>query len=323
MAKEVTDGVTAVVAAYNEADRIGLVLGVLTSYPGFAEVIVVDDGSTDDTTGAVSGYDVLLLRVEPNRGKGHAMDIGVDAASSPVIFFADADIIGLTHDMIADTVRPVVEGTCEMFVLMRNRRVYWLRTIMNFIPLLGGERALTKALWLQLPTRYKDRFRIEAGLNFYAIHYGAGLKYRVFPGITQTVKEAKFGFLEGLRRRIAMARDVVAAAWDLQWNDLPPTAASHRRAATRVALSVFGMLVGVLVLAGGVAGPVGFFTSLFSNELRQDPGAPVATFLLRAVSGLSATAVLAIGAVVLALNLAFFALGLVRIITADRIRSEG
>lgn len=316
-------GVTAVVAAYNEADRIDPVLEVLTSYPRFDEVIVVDDGSTDGTADVVAGHDVTCLRVEPNQGKGHAMDVGVTAASGSVIFFADADIIGLTHDMIAETVRPVLAGTCEMFVLMRNRRIYWLRTIMSFIPLLGGERALTKALWEQLPVRHKDRFRIEAGLNFYAIHYGAGLRYRVFPGITQTVKEAKFGFLDGLRRRMAMSRDVVAAAWDLQWNDLPPTAASYRRAATQIALSVFGMLVGLLVLAGGIVGPVGFFTSLFSNELRQDPGAPVVTFLLRVVSGLSATAVLAVGAVVLVLNLAFFGRGLVRIVTAGRIRSRG
>ncbi len=318
-----TIGVSAVVAAYNEADRIGPVLEVLASYPGFDEVIVVDDGSTDATAEVAAGHGVTCVRVEPNQGKGHAMDVGVAAAASPVIFFADADIVGLTHDMIAETVRPVVEGTCEMFVLMRNRRVYLLRTIMNFIPLLGGERALTAALWEQLPARYKDRFRIEAGLNFYAIHYGAGLMYRVFPGISQTVKEAKFGFVDGLRRRLAMSRDVVAAAWDLQWNDLPATATSHRRAATQVALSVFGMLVGMLVVAGGIAGPAGFFTSLFSNELRQDPGAPVVTFLLRVVSGLSATAVLGVGAVVLVLNLAFFTRGLVRIVTADRVRAEG
>lgn len=72
-----------------------------------------------------------------------------------------------------------------------------------------------------------------------------------------------------------------------------------------------------------MAGPVAFFTSLFSNELRQDPGAPLVTLLLRVVSGLSATAVLSIGMVVLVLNLAFFAGGLIRIVTMGRIRSEG
>ena len=46
--KKDRERVTAIVPAYNEADRIGGVLSVLTGY-GFGEIIVVvDDGSTDD-----------------------------------------------------------------------------------------------------------------------------------------------------------------------------------------------------------------------------------------------------------------------------------
>ena len=91
---------TAVVAAYNEAERIATVLRTLVTYPRFADVVVVDDGSTDDTAAVVDAFDVTYLRVEPNHGKGHAMDLGVRHAATDVIFFADADITGLTHTMI-------------------------------------------------------------------------------------------------------------------------------------------------------------------------------------------------------------------------------
>ena len=315
--------VSAIVAAYNEADRIGPVLQTLTTYPGFVEVIVVDDGSTDGTAERAEQFPVTCLRVAPNQGKGHALDVGVAKAAGKVLFFADADIVGLSHDMIAATLEPVVAGDCEMFVLMRNRRIYLLRTIMAFIPLLGGERALTRRLWESLPDRYKAGYRIEAGLNFYAVHHGAGLRYRVFRGIRQTVKESKFGLVNGMRRRLGMFAEVLAAAWDLQTHDLPTLAAFRRRAAAQLALAVVGLLAGLLIVAAGIAGPARFFASLFADELREDPGAPLVTLVLKIVSGLGTGAVLAIGGTVFSLNLAFFVHGLARLLTAGRPRSPG
>lgn len=315
--------VTAVVAAFNEATRIGQVLEILTSYPGFAEVIVVDDGSTDGTAEVAGRFPVRVIEVKPNRGKGGAMDVGVREAKTDVIFFADADIIGLDHEMIRQTVTPVVAGECEMFILMRNRRIYYLHRLMAFVPLLGGERAVTRQLWETLPDRYKDRFRIEAGLNFYAIHYGKGLRYRVFKGITQTVKEAKFGWREGMRRRFQMFGEVIGAAWDLQWNDLPPTARARRAAAGLLALTAVGMTLGMLVTSAGISGPWTFFWSLFDDELREDPDSPIVRLILRMASGLSATAVLAVGVSILLLNAAFFLRTLFKVVRMGSVRQPG
>ena len=313
-------GVTAVVAAYNEAARIGVVLDVLTTYDGFDEVVVVDDGSTDGTGEAVSAYPITYLRVEPNQGKGHAMDVGVLHASTDIIFFADADIVGLTHEMIRETVRPVLDGTCEMFILMRNRKIYYLHMLMTFIPLLGGERALTKDLWLRLPDRYKDRFRIEAGLNFYAIYYGGGLKYRVFQGISQTVKEAKFGFWEGMVRRVKMFRDVISAAWELQRRDVPATVEARRGAVWRIVGSVIGMFVGLFVLGATLVGPISFLQAVFAEELSADPNAPFVRFLLLIASSVSTPVLVVIGVGLLALNGLFFAGALIRLFTLGRTR---
>ncbi|GBD84813.1 poly-beta-1,6-N-acetyl-D-glucosamine synthase [bacterium BMS3Abin02] len=316
-------GVTAIVAAYNEAPRIGRVLDVLTTYPGFEEVIVVDDGSTDGTEDVVAAYPVTYLRIEVNQGKGHAMDVGVARARTDVIFFADADIVGLTHQMIAETVQPVLDGSSEMFILMRNRKIYYLRLLMHFIPLLGGERAITKRLWYRLPDRYKVRFRIEAGLNFYAVYYGKGLRYRVFRGISQTVKEEKYGFWLGLQRRLRMFGDIVLAAWDLQRNDVPATVEGRRSAALGVVASVIGLVSGLFIVAATLAGPVGFIRSVFAHELREDPGAPLVRWLESIASGVSAPILLVIGLALVVLNLLFFTRALVRLVSIGRIRSEG
>ena len=94
-----------VVPAYNESARIGKTLRELLAYlearPGGGEVIVVDDGSKDDTArvsedifGAHAGRRVggRVIRVEPNRGKGHAVRTGLLAARSAVAAFFDADL---------------------------------------------------------------------------------------------------------------------------------------------------------------------------------------------------------------------------------------
>ncbi len=316
-------GVTAIVAAYNEAPRIGRVLDVLVAYQGFEEVIVVDDGSTDGTGEVVAQFPVTYVRVETNQGKGHAMDVGVANASTDVIFFADADIVGLTHDMIAETIQPVLDGSCEMFILMRNRKIYFLRMLMHFIPLLGGERALTRRLWEHLPDRYKARFRIEAGLNFFAVYHGRGLRYRVFRGISQTVKEEKFGFWEGVRRRLRMFGDIISAAWELQRRDVPRTVEARRLAAVRVVASVAGLIVGLLVVVATLAGPVDFVRSVFAHELAQDPSAPLVRWLESVASGVAAPVLLGIGAALIVLNLAFFVGSLVRMVSIGRMRSEG
>jgi glycosyltransferase involved in cell wall biosynthesis len=65
--------ILALIPAYNEASRIGAVIdGALTHLP----VLVVDDGSTDDTAERADDYGVSILRLKPNQGKGAALRAG-------------------------------------------------------------------------------------------------------------------------------------------------------------------------------------------------------------------------------------------------------
>ncbi len=215
--------VSAIVPAYNEAARITPVLDVLVSYPGFAEVLVVDDGSTDGTAEVASARGARVLRQPRKSGKGSAMQRGVDDAAGNLIFFCDADIQGLTHDIIDEILEPVRRGDTEMFIGMIDRRIYDAPFIIRFIPLLGGIRALTRALWERTPPKFKKGFEIETALNYYADHPGRPL-HKVFAGLTQTVKEKKYGLLRGTYWRWRMVLDILATNWRLHTGGSVPKA---------------------------------------------------------------------------------------------------
>ncbi len=197
----------AVVPAYNEGPRIAQVLQVLVAY-GFDEVIVVDDGSTDETATIVAGFPVTQVWHGRNLGKGRAMSIGAACSDAEVIFFCDADVSGLTRELIDATLEPVLAGRVDMAIAVR-QHTYLTRRAFGMMPLLSGERALTRELWEQVPNRFKARFMIETALNFYASR-GRGYEHQVF-GTSQVRKEVKYGVVKGAVARVGMFYDILKA----------------------------------------------------------------------------------------------------------------
>jgi glycosyltransferase involved in cell wall biosynthesis len=90
-----------VIPAYNESARIGnaldRVLTCVAERKWDAEILVVDDGSTDDTVDVVgrwmAKHDRLhLIRNRGNRGKGYSVRNGLLQAAGEIVLFTDADL---------------------------------------------------------------------------------------------------------------------------------------------------------------------------------------------------------------------------------------
>ena len=95
-----TTALTLILPCFNEAERLPRTLATflaeLPPRPGEVEVLVVDDGSTDETfavASAVAAKDarVRVIRTRPNRGKGFGVRTGVLAAQGELVVFTDAD----------------------------------------------------------------------------------------------------------------------------------------------------------------------------------------------------------------------------------------
>ena len=113
-------GITILIAAYQEEELIGRTLASIAAleYPGKLEILVMDDGSTDDTPIAVRDskalfaghprYSLELVREEQNRGKARVLTHGLSLASHELIVTIDADtllepgcIVSLVEHMVA------------------------------------------------------------------------------------------------------------------------------------------------------------------------------------------------------------------------------
>ena len=80
-----------VIPAFNEAASIGLVVRGLTSAADWLEILVVDDGSTDDTGANAAAAGARVIRHPYNKGNGAAVKSGIREAAGAFILIADAD----------------------------------------------------------------------------------------------------------------------------------------------------------------------------------------------------------------------------------------
>jgi glycosyltransferase involved in cell wall biosynthesis len=112
--------VSVVICTYNRAADLGQTLNSLreVALPGWgdAELIVVDNGSTDDTATVAQSFSRPGLPVryvhEARRGKGHAYNAGIAAARGSVLLFSDDDM-RFPSDWIEGMCGPIVSGEAD------------------------------------------------------------------------------------------------------------------------------------------------------------------------------------------------------------------
>jgi glycosyltransferase involved in cell wall biosynthesis len=114
------DLISVIVPVYNEGGTIRAVLDRLLTIdlPAAREIIVVNDGSYDDTRAvleSLSGTSARLtvLHADENRGKGHAVRLGIGRSRGTIVAIQDADL-ELDPAQLAGLVAPILRGEADV-----------------------------------------------------------------------------------------------------------------------------------------------------------------------------------------------------------------
>lgn len=208
--------VSCVICAFNEASRIAAVLAVASVHPLLSEVIVVDDGSIDGTAEVVKRFpSVRLIQCAANRGKSAAMAVGVAAAESELLMLLDADLKGLAAEHITMLAAPVLNGTAEISMSLRQNSLFLFRVIgLDFV---SGERVVRKALLSEVLKEIHGlpRFGIEVFMNHRIIARRLPVAVCHWLDVTQARKTEKLGYWRGIRAEWRMIADLLKVSYPL------------------------------------------------------------------------------------------------------------
>jgi glycosyltransferase involved in cell wall biosynthesis len=187
-----TRTVTAVIPAWNEATTVGAVVYAALDASLVDDVVVVDNASSDGTATVAAAHGARVV-YEPVPGKGEALRAGVAAAASDVVVFLDADLVGLRARHVDRLVRPVLAGDAAMTCGLFDRGPLANPVFLRSLPVLTGQRALSRWLFDQLDDDDLRGYRVEAALNSLVAQRGLVRRDSIVPGLWHRTKQEKFG----------------------------------------------------------------------------------------------------------------------------------
>ncbi len=200
--------IAVLIPAYNEEGRIGRVVSVARRV-GY--VLVVDDGSKDNTAAEAASAGAAVFLLPDNMGKFAAVKNGIRRLKHfDVVILLDADLTGLKEEHLWQLAGPVLMGDYDstVGVLIGGRIATHLSNVVA--PGLSGQRCFRRELFDEFFEEGEyEGYGLEEGLNRYMDQKGIRNMFVKLQGVGQIMKEEKYGLLRGVRMRMKMYADIL------------------------------------------------------------------------------------------------------------------
>lgn len=192
---------SAIICAYNESATIINVVLTLCKSALVDEIIVINDGSADDTSSKLRALSVfskvVIIESSVNRGKGYALSVGILRAKNDILLFVDGDIINLSQAHIERLLQPLLNGIVHMVIGQPTDTIIGHKSN-PFIPLSGQRAMFKKDIFPIVNKLNSTRFGVETLIN---LHYKVNkleVKYEYLYGLKHPIKFHKYSFVKAI-----------------------------------------------------------------------------------------------------------------------------
>ena len=204
--------VSIIICTYNEEKTISEVVVSCCKYNKESEVIVVDDGSTDNTESIMDelqkNYSFQYEKLPENKGKSWAMVHGVKVSMNEIILFFDADISNIAKEHFTNILQPIFDNSADMVLGHPSNTI--LKQQISPFKSLTGERALYKRDILPILDDIRDvRFGVEIFINLYYQANSKRIIYVLLQGMKHSTKYSKTSPIKATKEFVTEGQEIV------------------------------------------------------------------------------------------------------------------